>query len=53
MVEVAGASNREVVLSVRVPPEAARKGAYPIYFDIKALNHDTIKVHEKATFLMP
>ena len=53
IVEVESAKNQEVTVVVRVPPESAKKGANTIYFDIKALNHDKIAVHEKATFLTP
>jgi cytochrome c oxidase accessory protein FixG len=53
IVEVASAENHEVTIVVRVPPEIGKKGANTIYFDIKALNHDKIAVHEKASFLMP
>lgn len=53
IVEVLAAENREVTVSVLVPPEAGKKGANTIYFDIKAQNHDDVAVHEKATFLMP
>lgn len=53
IVEVASAENHEVTVVVRVPPESGKKGANTIYFDIKALNHDKIAVHEKASFLMP
>jgi len=53
IVEVASADNREVVVTVRVPPESGKKGANTIYFDIKALNHDEVAVHEKASFLLP
>ena len=52
-VEVASAENHEVTVVVRVPPESGKKGANRIYFDIKALNHDKIAFHEKASFLMP
>jgi polyferredoxin len=53
IVEVGSAQNREVTVLVRVPPEVGKPGANTIYFDIRALNHDRIAVHEKATFLMP
>lgn len=53
IVEVEGAHNQELVVSVRVPPEAVPKGAHKIFFDVAALNHESVKVHEKATFLMP
>ncbi|MGE5491034.1 MAG: cytochrome c oxidase accessory protein CcoG [Actinomycetota bacterium] len=53
IVEAAAADNREVTISVRVPPESGKKGANTIYFDIKAQNHEDIAVHEKASFMMP
>ncbi|MGE5386319.1 MAG: cytochrome c oxidase accessory protein CcoG [Betaproteobacteria bacterium] len=53
IVEVDGATNKDVTMTVRVPPEAGAKGANTIYFDVKALNHDDVAVHEKATFLLP
>ncbi|MDZ4316137.1 MAG: cytochrome c oxidase accessory protein CcoG [Azonexus sp.] len=53
VVEVASAENHEVTVVVRVPPESGKKGANRIYFYIKALNHEKIAVHEKASFLMP
>lgn len=53
IVEVASADNHEVTVVVRVPPESGKAGANTIYFDVKAQNHDSIAVHEKATFLMP
>jgi polyferredoxin len=53
VVAVASAENHEVTVVVRVPPESGKKGANRIYFDIKALDHEKIAVHEKASFLMP
>lgn len=53
VVEVASAENHEVTVVVRVPPESGKRGANRIYFYIKALNHEKIAVHEKASFLMP
>lgn len=53
IVEVASAENHEVTVVVRVPAESGKAGANTIYFDIKAMNHDGVAVHEKATFLMP
>jgi len=52
-VDVESAENHEVTVVVRVPPESGKKGANTIYFDIKALDHEKIAVHEKASFLMP
>ena len=53
VVNVASAENHEVTVVVRVPPDSGKKGANKIYFDIKAQNHESIAVHEKASFLMP
>ena len=53
VVEVGAAQNREVTVAVRVPAEGGKKGANTIYFDVQALNHEKIAVHEKATFLLP
>jgi len=53
IVEVGGAQNREVTVAVRASEDAGKKGANKIYFDIQALNHDKVKVHEKTTFLLP
>ena len=53
IVEVDSADNHEITVVVRVPPEAGTRGANSMFFDIKALNHEGIAVHEKASFLMP
>lgn len=52
-VDVDSAENHEITIVVRVPAESGKSGANTIYFDIQAENHDDIKVHEKASFLMP
>jgi cytochrome c oxidase accessory protein FixG len=52
-IEVASAENREVTLRVLVSAESGKKGANPIFFDIKALEDERIAVHEKASFLLP
>ena len=52
-VEVASAENKEVVVSVRVPPENGRKGANLLFFDVAAVGREGVAVHEKASFLMP
>lgn len=52
-VDVASSENHEITVVVRVPPESGKKGANAIYFDVKAMNHDAVAVHEKASFLMP
>ena len=38
---------------VRVEPDAGKKGANPIHFEITALDNSDIKVREKASFLLP
>jgi len=53
VIDVDGAQNKEMVVSVRVPAETAAKGAHKIYFTVRALGLDDVKVDEKATFLMP
>jgi cytochrome c oxidase accessory protein FixG len=53
LVEVGSAQNREVTIVVRAPAESGKSGANPIHFDIRALNHDSIAVREKASFLLP
>lgn len=53
VVDVASAENHEITVVVRVPPDSGKKGANTIYFDITAVNHEKISVHEKASFLLP
>jgi cytochrome c oxidase accessory protein FixG len=53
IVEVPAASAKSINLAVRVDPGAGKKGSNTIYFDVKALSQDAVKVHEKTTFLMP
>jgi polyferredoxin len=53
IVDVPPAAMIAVSVSVRVPPEAGRKGSNTIYFDVKSLSDDGASVHEKATFLVP
>ena len=38
---------------VRVEPDAGKKGANPIHFEITAFDNPEIKVREKASFLLP
>ena len=52
-IDVPAASSLAVILPVRVPPEAAAKGANAIHFDIAALENPDIRVREKASFLTP
>jgi cytochrome c oxidase accessory protein FixG len=51
IVEVPAASNKSVL--VIVSAQDANKGSNKIFFDVRALNHDTIAVREKTTFFMP
>jgi cytochrome c oxidase accessory protein FixG len=52
-VNVASAENHEITVVVRVPPEAGKAGANTIYFEVKSIDNEQIKVREKASFLMP
>jgi cytochrome c oxidase accessory protein FixG len=51
-IELDAASNKNVTLQVRVPPESGKTGSNVIYFDVKALDDERISVHEKAAFLI-
>lgn len=51
IVEVPAASKKSVL--VIVTAQDANKGSNKIYFDVRALNHDSIAVREKTTFFMP
>ena len=51
--EVPGATTRSFPLRVRVPPARGQPGSNRIEFEIQAINHDSIKVAEKAVFLIP
>jgi cytochrome c oxidase accessory protein FixG len=53
IIDVAPASSKSFAISVRVPPDAAKKGSHQIFFDVKAEENVNITVHEKASFLMP
>lgn len=50
---VDAASNLEFTASVRVEEGVAEKGSHKIYFDVVSKEDETIKVHEKATFILP
>ena len=51
--EVPGASTRGFPLRVRVAPGRGQPGSNKIEFEIQAINHASIKVSEKAVFLIP
>lgn len=53
IVEVPAATNKKFLLVAVVDDGAASKGSHPIFFDLRALNHDAIAVREKTTFFMP
>ncbi|MFZ4537694.1 cytochrome c oxidase accessory protein CcoG [Propionivibrio sp.] len=53
IIEVPAASNKSSLLVASVADGAASKGSNKIFFEIRALNHDKIAVHEKSTFFMP
>jgi cytochrome c oxidase accessory protein FixG len=52
-VEVPPASMLTVLMVVRAPADAGKKGANPIHFDIVALDNPEIRVLEKASYLLP
>lgn len=53
LIEVAPATTKSFMVSVRVPLESGQKGSHTIFFDVKEKQDSNIAVHEKATFLMP
>ncbi len=53
IIEVPAASSKSINVAVRAEASAGKKGSNPIYFDVQALNHEKLAVHEKTTFLMP
>ncbi len=53
IVEVSGATNRNVPVVAVVDTGSAPKGSNTIYFEIRAMKDETIVVREKATFFMP
>jgi uncharacterized membrane protein len=52
VIDLPAASNKNVTVQVRVPPESGKKGSNTIYFDVKSQSDPTISVHEKAIFLI-
>jgi cytochrome c oxidase accessory protein FixG len=51
-IKLPAASNKNVMVQVRVPPESGKLGSNVIYFDVKCLDDPSISVHEKAAFLI-
>ena len=52
-VDVAGASAQSLLIGVRADAESGKKGANPIFFSIEATEDASIKVREKASFMLP
>ena len=52
-IDVPAATSQAVIVLVRAPAEAGKKGANPISFEIVAKDNPDIRVREKASFLMP
>ncbi len=52
-VEVPAATLQSFMTVVRTPPEAGKKGANQIHFEIVAQEDDGIRVREKASFMLP
>jgi polyferredoxin len=51
MIDMEAASNKNVTLQIRVPPESGKPGSNVIFFDVKSLDDEAIAVHEKAAFM--
>jgi cytochrome c oxidase accessory protein FixG len=52
-VEVPAASLQSFMAVVRVPPDAGKKGANQIHFEVVSQDDAKIKVREKASFMLP
>ena len=53
VVEVPGATTVSYPVRVRVLPSRGLQGSNRIEFEVRALNHDDVIVHEKSVFLVP
>ncbi len=53
LVELAGASTRAVPVRVRVQAGEAAGGSHPIRFTVSALDDPSLRVSEKAVFIVP
>jgi cytochrome c oxidase accessory protein FixG len=51
--EVPGATTKTIPVRVRLAPGKGKPGSNRIEFEIQAINHDDIRVREKAVFLVP
>ncbi len=52
IIEVPATSAQSTTLRVRLPADG-KKGSSVIYFDVKSIADERIKVHEKASFIKP
>jgi cytochrome c oxidase accessory protein FixG len=52
-VEVPPASLKEVPIIVQAPPSSGKIGSNPVHFDISAEDDWTIRIREKAAFMLP
>jgi cytochrome c oxidase accessory protein FixG len=53
VVELDGASTRAVPVRVRIAPGTAAGGSHPVRFTISALDDPSLRVTEKAVFIVP
>jgi polyferredoxin len=53
VVELEGASTRAVPVRVRILPGKAGSGSHPIRFTVSALDEPSLRVTEKAVFIVP
>jgi hypothetical protein len=53
VVELDGASTRAVPVRVRIGPGRAASGSHPIRFSVSALDDPSLRVTEKAVFIVP
>jgi polyferredoxin len=52
-IEVPAAASQSVIVRVLAGAETGKKGANPIFFDVVEQENPQIRVHEKASFLLP
>jgi polyferredoxin len=51
--EVPGATTKTIPVRVRIAPGKGKPGSNKIEFEVQAVNHEAIRVREKAVFLSP
>lgn len=47
------AQNRSLPVRVRVPMDDLKKGSYPVFFEVRAVDDPGLKLREKAVFIAP